>query len=101
MNIKRILIIEDNNTKYIGVSMYLKKYDFDTIDWARNASDAIEQLEDAIQHKAPYDLIISDMHFDFFGTDDHSAGEKTLKLIREKGYTTPVIFGHHKYNINS
>ena len=38
------------------------------------------------------DLLISDMHFDFYGTDDREAGEKTLNLIRERGYTIPVIF---------
>ena len=91
MNIRKVLYIEDYAPKYMAVYRYLEKYRFH-IDRVTNAEDAVNRLENAIQHDAPYDLLISDMHFDFFGTDDRAAGENTLNLIREKGYTTPVIF---------
>ena len=31
------------------------------------------------------------MHFDYFGQDDHEAGEKTMALLREKGYNIRTI----------
>ncbi len=92
MNISKVLYIEDSTTKYMDVYRYLRRYGFATIDWVTNSVDAVEHLENAVQAEAPYDLLISDMHFDFYGTDDHEAGEKTLNLIRERGYTIPVIF---------
>ena len=92
MNISKVLYIEDSTTKYMDVYRYLTRYGFATIDWVTNAEDAVEHLENAVQGEAPYDLLISDMHFDFYGTDDREAGEKTLNLIRERGYTIPVIF---------
>ncbi len=31
------------------------------------------------------------MHFDYFGQLDEEAGEKTMALLREKGYNIPTI----------
>ncbi len=92
MIINKILYIEDSTTKYMDVLQYLKKQGFSKIDWVTNAENAISKIEDAARQGEPYDLLISDMHFDFFGTDDHEAGEKTLNLIRKQGYDIPVIF---------
>ena len=92
MKIKKVLYIEDNTTKYMAVNRYLGKQKLSTLDWAKKAEEAIEMIEVAIKEGAPYDLIVSDMHFDFFGEDDHDAGEKVMKLLREKGINTPIIF---------
>ena len=89
MNIKKVLLIEDTTTKYMDIFRYLRRYDFD-VTWVTNAEDALKSIEEAKDE--PYDLIISDMHFDFFGVNDEEAGEKTMKRIREKGCDTPIVF---------
>ncbi len=92
MKTDKVMYIEDSASKYMDICKYLKTKGIKTVDWVTNAEDAIKQIEAAASEEAPYDLLVSDMHFDYFGKDDIEAGEKTLKLIREKGYTVPVIF---------
>ena len=92
MKIEKVLFIEDSIEKYMEVYRYLKKQGIDIIEHARNAEDALDSVEEAIRDKAPFDLVISDMHFDYFGEDDREAGEKTMALFREKGYDIPTIF---------
>jgi len=89
MEIKKILYVEDNTGKYMDIASYLKRIGFSNIEWVRDAEKAVEALEKA---DIPYDLLLFDMHFDFFGEDDQEAGEKLMNLMREKGYETPVIF---------
>ena len=92
MEIKKVLYIEDSTVKMMDVLMYLKsRQGIDLIDCVGDTRDAIKSIEDAIWQNDPYDLLISDMHFSFFGNDDREAGEKTFNILREKGYTIPVI----------
>ena len=92
MKITRVLCIEDSITKFMDVQLFLKKQNVKTIDWARDSEKAIELLEKNGMGEEGYDLIVSDMHFEFEGENDLHAGEKLLSLIREKGYDIPVIF---------
>ena len=92
MNIDNVLLIEDSTTKYMEIFRYLRRQGFSRIDWVSNAEDAINHIEESTQNNTPYDLIISDMHFDYFGVDDREAGEKLMNLIHEKGFNIPIIF---------
>lgn len=91
MEIKKVLCIEDTPAKYMDIHNYLRPQNIHTIDWATNAKDALEYVEVAANKNEQYDLIISDMHFDYFGQDDHEAGEKTMALFHEKGFDIPTI----------
>lgn len=92
MTVNKVLCIEDSASKYMDINIYLNRRSISIVDWATNAKDALEDIENAINSGSPYDLLISDMHFDFYGKDDREAGEKTLNLIWEKGWEIPVIF---------
>ena len=89
MEIKRILYVEDNINKYMDISNLLKHTGIREIVHVRNAEKAEEAVEKA---EKPFDLFLFDMHFDYFGEDDHEAGEKLMKLMRDKGYDVPVVF---------
>ncbi len=92
MNVKKVLCIEDSMVKYMDVFRYLGRQGISNVDWVTNAEDALKRMEESRLQNDPYDLVMSDMHFDFFGSDDHEAGEKTLALMRKKGHDIPVIF---------
>jgi len=92
MDIKRVIYVEDSISKYMDISTFLKKQGIRNVDWLKNAEDALSSIEESYNKSEPYDLLISDMHFDFYGNDDKEAGEKLVKLLREKGYKIPVVF---------
>ena len=92
MKITRVLCIEDSIPKYMDVQSFLKKQNVKAIDWARNSEKALELLEKNCMGEEEYDLIISDMHFEFEGENDLHAGEKLLNLLREKGCDIPIVF---------
>ncbi len=89
MEIKRILYVEDNINKYMDIATFLKRIGIRSIEHARNAEQAMEIVKES---SSVFDLFLFDMHFDFWGEDDHEAGEKLMNLMREKGYETPVVF---------
>ena len=57
-----------------------------------DAKKRIEEIERAILEETPYDLLICDMHFDFYGELRGDAGERTMKFLREKGIEIPIVF---------
>ncbi len=89
MVIKRILYVEDTISKAMDVLNQLKSMGYTEVEWVSNAKTAVEKVENA---DAPFDLFLFDMHFNFYGENDYSAGEHLMKLLREKGYDTPVVF---------
>ncbi len=89
MEIKRILYVEDSINKYMDIATFLKRIGIQCIEHARNAEQAMKIVDES---EAAFDLFLFDMHFDFYGEDDHEAGEKLMNLMREKGYETPVVF---------
>lgn len=92
MKIKKVINIEDSILKHVAIKRELKSEGVNQVILADNATKGIEEIERAITVGEPYDLLILDMHFNFMGKDDREAGEKTLKIIREKGINIPVIF---------
>ena len=89
MDVKKVLYVEDNITKYMDVANYLKRVGVKEIEWVSNAEKAVAAIESASE---PFDLFLFDMHFNYYGQDDHSAGEKLMNLLREKGIDTPIAF---------
>ena len=89
MEIEKVLYVEDNISKYMDVANYLKRVGVKEIEWVSNAEKAVAAIESASE---PFDLFLFDMHFNYFGHDDHSAGEKLMNLLREKGIDTPIAF---------
>ena len=92
MKINRILYVEDDTIKYMRVVCFLKSIGIREIESVRNAKAAMEIIEEAHSKGEDFDLIMLDMHYDFYGENDKQAGEKTMNLIREKGIETPIIF---------
>lgn len=92
MEDRRVMYIEDNIIKYMSVVQFLNRLGIQSVDRAGNAENGIEKIERAHLSGEDYDLLILDMHYDFYGNDDRNAGEKTMKILREKGIETPVIF---------
>ena len=86
------MYIEDDIMKYMSVVRFLKQLGIDKIDSADTAQKGVEMIEKAHVSGEDYDLLILDMHFNFYGRDDIEAGEKTMQLLRDKGIDTPVIF---------
>ena len=92
MVVDRVLCIEDSNEKFMDMFRFLRNQNISHIDWAINAEKALELVENSTKAGTNYDLIISDMHFDYFGEDDRNAGEKTMNLLRSKNYLIPFVF---------
>ena len=92
MKINKVINIEDTILKHVAIKRELKAEGIQQVVLADNAEKGIEEIERAKAAGEPYELLVCDMHFDFFGKDDSEAGEKTLKLLREKGIEIPVIF---------
>lgn len=91
MKIQKVINIEDDAIKHSHVVKELKQYGIKEVFWARDAESGINEIESAIAAGQPYDLLVSDMHFEFYGENDRAAGEKTMKLLREKAIEIPVI----------
>ena len=92
MKIKKVINIEDTILKHIAIKRELESEGIRQVVLADNSEKGIEEIERVEAAGDPYDLLVCDMHFNFFGKDDTEAGEKTLKLLREKGINIPVIF---------
>ncbi len=89
---KKVMYIEDNIIKYVSVVRFLNSLGIKSVERAGNAENGIEKIEQAHLSGKDYDLLILDMHYDFYGTDDRNAGEKTMNILREKGIDIPVVF---------
>lgn len=87
MKINKILYVEDNPIKYASVERFLRGLGYANVSQAFDSNEAFELLKEEC-----FDLIILDMHFKYDGIDDHAAGEKTMKQIRDSGIDTPIVF---------
>lgn len=76
----------------MSVVQFLNSLGIRSVDWEDNAEKGIKKIEQAHFSGEDYDLLILDMHYDFYGVDDRNAGEKTMKILREKGIETPIVF---------
>lgn len=92
MNIKRVIYVEDTIEKYMSVHRFLDKQGVTEIEWANNAEEVINKIKEAEDNNAQYDLLLSDMHFNYYGKDDTHAGEKVMNNLREMNINIPVVF---------
>lgn len=92
MNIIKVINIEDCAIKHSSVTKELHQLGVKEVFWAKDAKSGIDEIERAIADGKAYDLLVLDMHFEFYGEIDKAAGEKTMKLLREKGIEIPIIF---------
>ncbi|MCC8152679.1 MAG: hypothetical protein LIO96_14890 [Lachnospiraceae bacterium] len=90
--LKKVINIEDNVMKHTAIKRELVKLGVKSVAWARNAESGIAMIQSAIESDKPFGLLVSDMHFDYFGSEDMDAGEKTMNKLREMGIQIPVIF---------
>ncbi|MCD8217117.1 MAG: hypothetical protein LUD01_03575 [Clostridiales bacterium] len=90
--LRKVINIEDNAIKHSKIKRELGKSGIKSVAWARNAESGIEMIQMAIDSGEPFDLLVSDMHFDYFGSEDMDAGEKTMHKLWEMGIQIPVIF---------
>ena len=75
----KVLLVEDNETNQIVASKILQKYGL-SVDIASNGKNAINSVENN-----KYDIIFMDLQM------PEMDGFEATKLIREAGYTTPII----------
>ena len=92
MKIDNVLYIEDSIEKYMDIYHFLRDQRVSQIEWATDAEKALQILEKYEKEGRTIDLILSDMHFDYFGVDDRNAGERIMLLLREKGCKIPFVF---------
>ena len=91
MIIDSVLCIEDTIEKYMDVFRFLRNQNVKRIEWATDAETAMNILSDSMNNE-PFDLILSDMHFNYYGKEDQNAGVKLMYLMREQGYHIPIVF---------
>lgn len=98
--IKKILNIEDSVFKHCDINRALDWNRYPESELATTAEKGIEMIESAIAENAPYDLLITDMHFQVNGEDNHSAGLYVIEELKRKGIKIPVIVcSSIRYNI--
>ena len=59
----KIIHLEDSVDKHMEVCRELQKIGITSVEWVTNANEGLEKIETAIQNGAPFDLVISDMHY--------------------------------------
>ncbi len=92
MEIKRILYVEDNTSKYMDIVSYFKRMGYSDIEWADNSEKAFAAIRKAKEEGRAFDLYLFDMHFEYDHKDDRDAGEKLMHDVRAAGDETPIIF---------
>ena len=92
MKNKRIFIIEDNALKYVYVERVIKEMGITDIDWAKDSVSAINMIKKAKEADCLYDLVISDMFFDWMGRINPNAGQYVFNEFHKMGINIPTIF---------
>ena len=89
----KIIHLEDSVDKHMEVCRELQKIGITSVEWVTNANEGLEKIETAIQNGAPFDLVISDMHYPTRRGEvaDWEAGEYFLKALAERNINLPVI----------
>ena len=103
----KVIHLEDSVDKHMKVCRELQKIGVISVEWATSVSEGLEKIEAARQEGAPYELVISDMHYPIWRGEaaDWEAGEYLLKALAERNIHLPVIIcstrekhpssGHH------
>lgn len=89
----KVIHLEDSVDKHMKVCRELQKIGVISVEWATSVSEGLEKIEAARQEGAPYELVISDMHYPIRRGEaaDWEAGEYLLKALAERNIHLPVI----------
>ena len=89
----KILILEDSNEKYMALARVLKRMGEEDVSWVSNQADGTALLETAAGAGAPFELIITDMHYPPGPgvPSEFDCGRKLPELLREKGLHPRIV----------
>lgn len=100
MKITKVINIEDNIYKAVAIDRALRNCGITDIDLASTGDTGIKKIETAIQDGQPYDLLITDMHYNIHGRDNENAGEIVIEELQQRGIIIPIVVcSSHPYNI--
>ena len=89
----RVINFEDSGSKHSDIKKVLRQCGIGDIAWVRNMSDGLNMMEEAQKAEKPFDLVITDMHYQLTpsGKDDLNAGEKLISELKERGNGVKII----------
>ena len=89
----KVLNFEDSVYKANAIRKVLNQCGVAKIELVSNVEDGLQMLKNAEDAGAPFDLIITDMHYPMKqgAVSDTEAGEKLVQLLQEQGKQTKVI----------
>jgi DNA-binding NarL/FixJ family response regulator len=76
--ISKVLIAEDHESVNISVRKTLEELHIDNTDYAYYCDDALQKIQTAKVKNEPYELLITDLHFDPDGTPQELSGGQEL-----------------------
>ena len=89
---KKVLIVEDFDSINIAVKQTLEQLGVAEIHYAKYCDDALLKYKKALQDKAPFDLLISDLSFvSDYRKVEIPSGEKLIKVIKKTDSQLKVI----------
>ncbi|MHA6697214.1 response regulator [Chryseobacterium sp. A321] len=99
---KKVLIAEDHEMQNLSLQKTLQDLNIPVVDYVHYCDDAVAKVKNSIRDNSPYDLLITDLHFD---TDHREQklknGREMVDAIREILPSIKVIFfsAEHKSGI--
>ena len=89
----KVINFEDKGAKHADINKILRECGVDDSEWVRNMSDGLKMMEEAEKDGDPFDLVITDMHYQLtpFGKDDLHAGEKLISELKKRGSNAKII----------
>ena len=86
----KVLNFEDSVYKANAIRKVLNQCGVAKIELVSNVEDGLQMLKNAEDAGAPFDLIITDMHYPMKqgAVSDTEAGEKLVQLLQEQGKQT-------------
>lgn len=90
---KKALVIDDNVYKLIDIQKALNFNRITQVDTCYDQETALEKIKNSIKENAPYDLIVTDMHYPLAKRmeSDLEAGYKLIEKLKEENINIPVI----------
>lgn len=96
----RILNIEDDMGKHWAINRALDWNGCPVAEHAATAEEGIRMIEQAIAENKPYELLVTDMHFNCNGVNDTRAGLYVIKELENRKIKIPIILcSSVRYNI--
>lgn len=89
----KVLVVEDNLTKYGDIKSALEKCKIQNIESAFNMEEAFGIIYQYNEKNSPFDLIITDMQYPLseYGSIVDDAGERLIERLKKESIDIPVI----------